>query len=358
MNKKILFITSENSSTGGGAAIVNRNKSVLLDIFGDNNVSVLHLSKPTSYDLSMIRDRILYHYIDNLNKNNIEDICKKTKGFDIVWIDGSFRGVWAKKMKEYGYNGVIVTFFHNIEKYFQRRNLLQTILYPFFKGPIVKSELDAIFNSDHIVTLTERDAKYVYKNNPSAKVTIMPSSLRDSFVDTDGYSQSTIVCKDSLDILFVGSYFYANVNGIIWFIENVLYHVNAKLTIVGNNMEKLPYSNNEKLEIHGFVDDLGEYYRQSDIVVAPIFEGSGMKTKTTEALMWGKYIVGTDEAFCGFCIDETCGNRCQSSDDFINAINNIAKQGISKFNYPSRQLFIERYSMASSIQIVKKMLSV
>ena len=62
MDKKILFITSENSSTGGGAAIVNRNKSVLLDIFGDNNVSVLHLSKPTSYDLSMIMDRILYHY--------------------------------------------------------------------------------------------------------------------------------------------------------------------------------------------------------------------------------------------------------------------------------------------------------
>ena len=44
--------------------------------------------------------------------------------------------------------------------------------------------------------------------------------------------------------------------------------------------------------------------------------------------------------------------------NFINAINNIAKQGISKFNYPSRRLFIERYSMASSIQIVKKMLSV
>lgn len=358
MNKKILFITPENVSVGGGATIENRNKRVLLEIFGTDNVSTTYLSKPKSYSLSMIKDRVLHHYVDNMNKEVIQEIFDQSKNFDFVWIEGSHRGALAKELKQYGYNGRVITFFHNIEKYFHRRNLFQTLLYPIFKGPIVKSELDAIFNSDHIVTLTERDAKYVYKNNPSAKVTIMPSSLRDSFVDTDGYSQSTIVCKDSLDILFVGSYFYANVNGIIWFIENVLHHVNAKLTIVGNNMEKLPYTNNEKLKIHGYVDDLGEYYRQSDIIVAPIFEGSGMKTKTTEALMWGKYIVGTDEAFCGFCIDESCGKRCQSSDDFINAINNIAKQGISKFNYPSRRLFIERYSMASSIQIVKKMLSV
>lgn len=358
MNKKVLFITSEKSSTGGGSAIINRNKSVLLDIFGENNISYIYMSKPNSYSLSMIKDRILYHYIDNLDKTVIRDIYNQSKKYDIVWIDGSFRGVLAKELKRYGYNGKIVTFFHNIEKFFQKRNFLQTIFYLFFKGPIVKSESDAIQYSDNIVTLTERDAKYVYKNNPSAKVTIMPSSLRDSFVDVDGYSQSTKQGKDMLDILFVGSYFYANVNGITWFIEKVLPHINAKLTIVGNNMEKLPYSNNEKLHVLGFVDDLGEYYRQSDFVVAPIFEGSGMKTKTTEALMWGKYIVGTDEAFCGFDIDKLCGQRCQTPEDFIGVINYISQNGIRKFNYPSRRLFLDKYSMESSIHIIKQMLNV
>ena len=53
------------------------------------------------------------------------------------------------------------------------------------------------------------------------------------------------------------------------------------------------------------LDDLGEYYRNCDVVIAPIFEGSGMKTKTTEALMWGKYIIGTNESFCGFAIDDS-----------------------------------------------------
>ena len=358
MNKKILFITSEDSSAGGGSTILNRNKKVLLDIFGENNISYRYLSKPNSYSLSMIRDRILFHYIDNLNKMVIRDIYNQSKNFDIVWIEGSHRGVLAKELKGLGYNGQIITFFHNIEKFFQKRNFLQSVFYPFFKGPIVKSELDAICYSDNIVTLTERDAKYVYKKNPSAKVTIMPSSLNDSFDDADDYSQTIKKSEDILDILFVGSYFYANVNGISWFIDKVLPHINAKLTIVGNNMDKLPYSNNEKLQILGFVDDLGKYYRQSDLVIAPIFEGSGMKTKTTEALMWGKYIVGTEEAFCGFSIDESCGKKCQSSDDFINVINHFSTNGIQKFNYPSRQLFLERYSMESSIEIVKQMLGV
>ena len=36
----------------------------------------------------------------------------------------------------------------------------------------------------------------------------------------------------------------------------------------------------------------------------PIFEGSGMKLKTCEALMFGKNIIGTPEAFAGYDIDD------------------------------------------------------
>lgn len=39
-------------------------------------------------------------------------------------------------------------------------------------------------------------------------------------------------------------------------------------------------------------------------MVMPIFSGSGMKVKTAEALMYGKFLIGTKEAFEGYEIDE------------------------------------------------------
>lgn len=175
---------------------------------------------------------------------------------------------------------------------------MKRLLYPVYNGPLIRSETNAIMYSDDIVTLTERDAAYVKRVNNRSKVTILPSSMEDKMENVNGYVAQTLLVKVKCpQLLFVGSYFYANVNGLSWFIERILPQVNAKLIVVGANMDKLSFKNNEKLEIHGFVDDLGEYYRNCDVVIAPIFEGSGMKTKTTEALMWGKYIIGTNESF-------------------------------------------------------------
>ena len=41
------------------------------------------------------------------------------------------------------------------------------------------------------------------------------------------------------------------------------------------------------------VDCLETWYEKADVVISPIFLGSGMKTKTAEALMYGKPILGT-----------------------------------------------------------------
>ena len=50
----------------------------------------------------------------------------------------------------------------------------------------------------------------------------------------------------------------------------------------------------------GSVENLDEWYNKADLVVGPIFKGEGMKTKTCEALMYGKRYLGTDEALEGY----------------------------------------------------------
>src|SRR5215211_106650 len=102
--------------------------------------------------------------------------------------------------------------------------------------------------------------------------------------------------------LFVGGAFYANQSGIKWFVENVVPEVSIKTCIVGKGLEALrgELERDGKVEVVGAVDELGHWYRNAKVVIAPIFDGSGMKTKVAEALMYGKRIIGTREAFSGY----------------------------------------------------------
>lgn len=349
---KLLFITSCFDAAGGGNVIAKRNYIALENVLGKDNVTK-YIVKKSRFTIGDLLRRLKKHYVGGLNLSQVNEILRLSSNFDAIWIDGSYFGALTKSLKEANYKGRIVCFFHNIERNFTKINWKNAWAYPFKIRPIYMAEKDAIFYSDDMVTLTTRDQTFVKGMNRKASVHILPSSLSDSFkelpLDT-GFSKS-------FTMLFVGSYFYANVHGIEWFIDNVLPFVEAKLIVVGVGMEKLKYPQSSKLEIHGFVDDLGSYYRNSDAVVAPIFEGSGMKTKTAEALMWGKFIIGTEEAFCGFDIDSNCGVRCSSADDFINTIQEMSKSHIDKFSSCSRNLFLEKYSLENSEKIIKSMLS-
>lgn len=355
---KALFITSTLEGRGGGGIIAKRNILLLQQILGKENVEIFNINRRKE-SLYTIYERCFFAYVVGVNKTVIKNIVDRMQQFNLIWIDGSFYGSIAKEIKRAGYQGKIVTFFHNIERYFCKRKWFEKLLYPFYNGPIVRSEINAIFYSTNVITLTERDASYVKHYNKKAHITILPSSLNDKFEDINGYSNATSLLKNKeIQLLFVGSYFYANISGISWFIDNVLPHVYAKLTIVGANMDKLPYKKTNKLEINGYVDDLGVYYRESDIVIAPIFEGSGMKTKTTEALMWGKYIIGTNESFCGFEINDMIGLKCNTAEEFIIGINKLIENGYRKYNKYSRELYLKKYSLNSSLNILQKLISI
>jgi hypothetical protein B2_15733 len=119
--------------------------------------------------------------------------------------------------------------------------------------------------------------------------------------------------SDKCNILFVGGYYYPNVNGFRWFIKNVtpLIKINYEVTLVGNRMDLLKeeFSNNSNVKVLGRVEDLSPYYEDADVVVGPIFEGAGMKVKTAEALSYTRI---------DFLVD------CNCSDILIRISNSIA----------------------------------
>ena len=100
------------------------------------------------------------------------------------------------------------------------------------------------------------------------------------------------------------------------------------------------------VELVGAVDDLEPYYLGAKAVIAPIFDGSGMKTKVAEALMFGKRVVGTSEAFSGYeDVAARAGWQCDTKDEYIARIDRLAGQPIAPFDPAMRLIYEENYSM-------------
>ena len=111
------------------------------------------------------------------------------------------------------------------------------------------------------------------------------------------------------------------------------------------------------VEVIGSVPDLTPYINEADIMILPIFKGSGMKVKTCESLMFGKNILGTDEAFEGYDADyDRIGGKCNTADDFIGKINDFITSPRPRFNTYSRQLYLERYSESTLSEKMRKVL--
>jgi hypothetical protein len=61
--------------------------------------------------------------------------------------------------------------------------------------------------------------------------------------------------------------------------------------------------------------------------------------------MYGKNIIGTDEAFEGYDLDyEKAGARCNTKEEFITAINHFSSYQYPLFNIYSRKMFVNNYS--------------
>jgi glycosyltransferase involved in cell wall biosynthesis len=94
--------------------------------------------------------------------------------------------------------------------------------------------------------------------------------------------------------------------------------------------------------ITDYCQDLSELYINASAVIVPVFLGSGMKVKIAEALMYGKKILATQFAFCGYKTNEKGCRICNNSNEFINEINSLDLA--EKYFPDSRLLFVNNYS--------------
>jgi glycosyltransferase involved in cell wall biosynthesis len=342
--------------TNGGYQCTNRNYLSYCELLGSNNVKVIYATiEGDKTFLKSIVKRInqLFGFSEGVSRKKINRIIEISKEYDYVFIDRSIYGVIAYYLKKYKYRGTVICFFHNVEYKLElqrvRRDLLkfQRILLALY------NERKAFKYSDKIVVLNKRDGIELQKLYGEKTVNIIPISFSDTLaVKTTGLTSIPPV------LIFVGKNWFPNIQGLRWFIKNVLDHVNIKLQIVGSGMEVYKDEfTHPKIEFLGFVPDLSSILMNADYVISPIFIGGGMKVKTCEALMYGKNIIGTNEAFEGYEIDyQKIGALCNNKEEFIGSINQLSNIKRNKFNEYSRQCFLEKYSFEATLKDFENLL--
>lgn len=354
--KKVLYIAFKQPSgilVGGGMGN-QRSLNTLRDYFGANNVVTEYIHTENERNGLFMKIKaawmFLFDYHNGLTPRRIRQLTEQAQHFDYVFIDSSVLGIIAKALRQKDYKGKIIVHFHNIESIYYDSKMPK---YLPGRGIVIRcaehNDRYACQYADKIIALSQRDSSTLEKKYGRKADAIIGTGLKDVFVSAD----KTMMTSSRPRCLFVGAYFKPNNDGILWFVKNVLPYVNIELIIAGKNMARLKAEQPclKNIEVVTDVPDLRPYFESADFMILPIFSGSGMKIKTCESLMYGKNIIGSDEAFEGYELDaDKVGGRCNTPESFIECINHYITHPVPRFNAYSREVYLTKHSEDSTRQ--------
>ena len=157
---------------------------------------------------------------------------------------------------------------------------------PFYETCNAHEEAKALQRCPNIFAIQEDEATYYSYLAPHSNIYTVYSHF--------DYHPQPVVGNKSL--LYLASRMDFNVNGILWFLDNVWPRVlsndtGIRLIIGGTVCEKIPTDKYTNVELLGKVDSLDEFYGRGDVVINPVYQGTGLKIKTFEALSFGKVTI-------------------------------------------------------------------
>lgn len=373
---KLLFIAGHEfmeKQDNGGRQCSYRNYTVLQQIFGEENVYLCMLSNVTQTDgpkkirvFPTHRNKVELVWNTMFFRNGYSHKTKRDiiqyinhVDADIVWFDLSITGLLVPHIHG---NPRIILFQHDIEKKYMWNRVRKSglpYLLPYFS--YLYNERCIVKRADDIICLNKRDGielQECYGRKPDF---YLPMTFMDRYDEKRAReAEKNRKNVKQLRLLFIGSMFPPNYDGILWFVRNVMVRVSdCILYIVGKDMEtKAEELSADNVEVVGTVEDLSYYYYETDVVVIPILYGNGMKVKTAEAMMYGKPILATKEALEGYDISAVEGIReCNSIEQFASAIEELKyKKWNGVIECCTREIFLDKYETSHIVNGLKDFL--
>lgn len=273
--------------------------------------------------------------------------------YDLIYIDFTKMAYVLKDIRKSGYRGQVIVRAHNVEADFFKINFYSKKTFVnYAKYKVMKPrERYMIKHSDKVLAITEVDKDRLIElyRIPEEKIDICPVGVN--------LPKSDIKLKTEIDsklkCLITGSmWFGPNAEATKWFIENVYPSVRSicELTIAGfrPNSSLIQLCRNNSIRIVDSPKSMVPYFESADMVLAPIFEGGGMKVKIAEAMSYGLPVVTTSHGAIGYNLKNNINIYvADEKKEFVNAIQKYFYMSVSE-----RRIFLE-----SELSIYKKFYS-
>lgn len=277
--------------------------------------------------------------ISNEDEKCVMDSLDK---YNIVFLDNSLLGNLAKCVKKTNKKIYVISFFHNVEFDYIDVRMKKGIKNFLYKKLAKKHEELSVLYADKLITLNNRDSNRLYELYGRKADSILPISFKDNYQERE---HNYNLAERPVGI-FVGAFGRANYEGVKWFLQNSKVLNQFDFLIIGREFETVKKELEQYgCKVIGTVDNIGRYYEKAEFVISPILFGGGMKVKIAEALMYGKTVFGTKEAFEGY--EDTEGKslyECNSIEEFDAKISGWLGTNYNGFNKYSRELYLNKYS--------------
>ena len=219
--------------------------------------------------------------------------------FDIIQLETLYLAPYVDTIRRYS-KAKIVMRSHNVEHEIWKRIAENTatsakkMYLQLLTKRLENFELQYLNKYDMMVAITQRDLNFFKKLGCSIPAHVSPIGLNTA----DYLPSEPTVAKTTFS--FIGSLdWMPNMEGLRWVLEKVWPKVlkkapHAEFHIAGKNApDYLLNGQWDQVFVHGEVPDAAAFINQHDVMLVPLFSGSGMRVKILEGMALGRVVLST-----------------------------------------------------------------
>lgn len=275
-----------------------------------------------------------------------------SQSFDVIVMESLFVTPYIETIRSNS-NALLVLRQHNVEHVIWQKltkaepNILKKWYLKLLAKRLMKFEEQQLNKVDAITTFTEDDAA-IFRNMGCEKpIAAFPLGINIAQI------HEPHAAPEIPSVFHIGSMeWLPNQEAVRWFIDHVWVevsqrHANLNFYVAGRGMpESFKKLEADNLHIIGEVDDAAEFMQQKQMMIVPLFSGSGMRVKILEAMAQGKAIISSTLGAQG--IASQPGKHlliADNSQEFVKAIDLLVTnpQLAAELGNNARQLIREKY---------------
>ena len=264
-----------------------------------------------SYEESLIRSEFVPHLVSSKFLRFIEKLISSNH-YQFGFVSYAYWSEVSLLFRKYGTTSIMIT--HDV---LARQPFAQSA--EFDQELALVDEIRRVLLFDYTLSISFQEANELRTIESNFEILFLPVTMKQP-----RFLSIPDLHDRRYDLVFGGHANVHNMDGIHWFLQEVLPCLPSHITfaVFGRICKEI------KLQVVpsnvfllGEIDDLSKLYSQARVAICPLQSGTGMKVKVIEALSFGLPVVTTDWGVSGFPDqNETGCSVANSSKEFTQTL--------------------------------------